>query len=187
MLRTFLCISIVGSFTASAAHAASQGNLGSTSTASFSMTVQAPVIPRQVQVLNISDVTFNNDTRSERDPGRPGATMAFCVVDTNGGSVNLNITNAYSDGNFNWTARTSAGEEIQFQLDLTDMQVSNLWGSATGTTYLATIPNTYVQSTSAACGAGNIKIHPRLYVFSMPQTFPAKTYATIITIVASPN
>ncbi|MFN7572350.1 MAG: hypothetical protein ACK5TK_13005 [Betaproteobacteria bacterium] len=187
MKRKQIALFVAGCFTAGTALAATQGQLGNTSTANFSLTVQAPVIPRQVQVLNVSDISFNNSSRSERDSSRPGATMAFCVVDTNGGSVNLSITNSYADGTFAWTAQTPEGENIQFQIDLTDFAVVNLWGSILGTTYLATVPTTFVSSTAGACGAGNIKIHPRLYISDMPQTFPAKTYSTTMTIVASPN
>jgi hypothetical protein len=166
---------------------ATQGTAGATSTASFGITAQGPAVVRQVQVLNVADITLDNNSRSELTPSSVGATMAFCVVDNYGGGVSLTVTSANpSAGAFKWTLATTEGQTITYNASLTLADLSLVRNNVNpSNTFTGTISSGATVTSTTACGSGNLKFSVALDT-PMPQTLPARTYSDTITMVASP-
>lgn len=169
--------------------AATQGTAGSTSTATVNVNAQGPAIPRQVQVLNVADINFDNNSRSERGVGRPGSTMQFCLVDTYGGDVNLTLStnNPVSTARNSWQLAASGGQLITYSATLTRADMTSLSGGTSNVnpSFAVPVSGAFTVPNTSACGSGNMKIHLDLET-DMPQTIPARNYLDTITMVASP-
>jgi len=177
------------SFAASAPFAATQGSLGSTSSGTFGVAANGPATPRQVQVLNLSDVSFNN--ADHPDAGNQGSeigkSMRFCLVDTYVGQVQLTVNTGNNLlSNTWWQLRTTDGVLINYAVavglpgQVTPIQASR---NANATSFSFTTFAAVADSSS--CGSGNLVAH--VYVQSaMPNTLPARTYTDTITVLATP-
>jgi hypothetical protein len=172
-----------------AAMAANQGQLGSTSTADFGITAQGPVLPRQVQILNVVDMTLTNSTRSEVDATYPGATMYFCAIDTYSGAMSITVTSANgasANPVSRWLLKTTSNDLLDYTARLALASNNNIIGNTqSGNSFTATVTAGYTVSGAGACGSGNLKFHVNLDT-AMPQTFPARNYIDTVTMVASP-
>lgn len=183
-----LALPVLLALATSPVFAAQQGSLGTTSTATYEITANGPVLPRLVQILNVSEV-ITTSTRAERVASSPGATASACVVDTYGGAVSLTVSNALANGNTadGWVLKASTGDTIIFRTEVTDMSNSAIYGGFQGgsNSFVARIPAGSTVSSSGSCGTGTIKLHDFFIGGqTMPETFPARSYTTI-TLVAS--
>lgn len=172
------------------AQAATQGTLGPTSSGSYVVTANGPATPAQVQVLNVSDVTLTNSSRVSWDPSRPGVSMQFCLVQTQGGAVNLSVSSASGSDSQGWLLKTANNESVTYVADLYSVSPETRLGGSVGgsSNYLVNVAAGVAVTSSATCGAGNLRSDIRLVnQAGMPQTFPARTYTDTITIVASPQ
>ncbi|MFN7571975.1 MAG: hypothetical protein ACK5TK_11070 [Betaproteobacteria bacterium] len=180
----------LASISALPAIAATQGSLGTTSTATFGVTANGPATPRLVQVLDVEDATFNNSTQSERSPSTPGVTMTFCVVDTYAGAVTLQVSNDGTNGidSNGFLLKATSGTTVTIYPEVTNVSVSSLWGAFSGAnSFTATIPAGQTVSAAAACGVGNVKIHVSLPASqTLPETIGGTSFTTTITMVATP-
>jgi hypothetical protein len=191
MKTRLVCVLAVCTAASFSAQAATQGTLGPTSTGSYLLTATGPAIPRQVQVLNVSDVSLTNGTRADTDPSTPGVTMRFCLIDTYSGTVQLQLSS--SNGIFNpngWRLQSSGGDLLSYGVSVTSAADGSLLGSlpALSSSFTATVPPAVVVANSGACGVGNVKVNTVLISPStMPETLPARVYTDTITIVATPQ
>jgi len=173
------------------AHAATQGLPSTTSSqATFGITGNGPATPRQVQVLNVTDVSFSNSTRAETNATDPGATMSFCVIDTCGGQVRLSVStsnNANGSSTHPWRIVTTDNQFQLYKFVVTKAVVSSVIGLASpgSSTLTATVPVDSVVTSSASCGSGNVKAHIELGS-PMPESLPARAYTDTITVIATP-
>lgn len=178
-------------FAAGGAQAATQGTASTTSsTASFTLSGTGPTPPRLVQVLNVSDTSFTNASRAETNGSAVGVTMAFCVVDTYSGSVQMTVssTNPAFSGN-QWALKTADDERIGYftrvtRADLTNIQDNQNFPGQNTMTF--GVPSAAVVASTSSCGSGNLKVHFTL-ASSMPETLPARTYSDTITLVVTPQ
>lgn len=173
--------------------AATQGSASTTSSSgSFIVSMQGPASPRLVQVLGISDVTMTNSSRSDLDANRPGFTMAFCVVDTYGGAVQLSASTSnggYNQGDgYGWRALHTSGAYTIYRVKFSDAASTGVFGeSHIDPTFTISLAAGNVATSSGACGGGNMKIHGTVYSGAMPETLPARTYTDIITLTVTPQ
>lgn len=179
-------------------HAATQGDLSTISSqASFTATAQGPALARQVQILNVSDVTITNSTHPENNAGVVGVSMPFCIVDTYVGAVNLTMTTSNPLGGFNkWVLKSGDGSGVTYVLDLTYADLTGSFtpgGSLTSSSVTNLVPAGKAVASSGACGSGNFKVHFKVYDSGgfnpapLPETLPAKTYTDTITMVVTPQ
>lgn len=186
-----LCALALCSATTVPALAATQGTLGPTSTGSYVITATRPATPRQVQVLNISDVSLTNITRADTDPSTPGVTMRFCLIDTYSGTVQLQLSS--TNGVFNpngWRLQSTGGDLLSYGVSVTSASDGAVLGTLPplSPSFGFSVPPTVVVANSGACGAGNVKVNTVLISPStMPETIPARVYTDTITIVATPQ
>jgi hypothetical protein len=146
---------VVASVGALSAQAATQGNPSTTSSqADFIVTAAGPATPRVVQVLNVSDVTITNTTRTQVEATKPGITMAFCLVDTYGGTVRLNVASTNGVGEFRLLS--SGGVRLKYLVRITDPSNSTNFGGEVTSATSFSVPVTAVGTVSNAsnCGAG---------------------------------
>ncbi len=188
-IRLFV-VAVLSASASLSTHAAQQGTLGATSTGSFTLTADGPAAPRLVQVLNLSDLTFNNSTRADSFAGAPGATMRFCLVDTYGGAVQLQLSNSNGFSNPNgWKLLSSGGDQVAYTVSVTNANDGSLLGGLppASTSFFANAPSGVAVTNSTACGVGNIKFNAVLENPTLlPETVPARSYTDTITIVATP-
>lgn len=163
-----------------AAQAATQGQLGTTSTGSFSPTFTAAPAVRYVQITNLADATINKASGSpEARPGKIGVTDAFCVVDTAGSGVTLTVTSAQG-----WVLREPGGQTLPYGFLVTNPSLSVSFDPPTsGASYVLVIPAANVVTAAQNCGGGTLKKH--FWVDSLPAT--GLTYTDTVTLTVSPN
>jgi hypothetical protein len=170
--------------------AATDGVLNSaSSTATFNITANGPVTGRAVQVLGASDLTISNSTPSTISPSNPGAATSFCVVDTHGGATNLTVSTGNPLSGNNWALRDGGGNVRNYELRITDLANTTTYitgGSDGSLSASGTLTAGVPAFTSASCGTGNLRAHVYLPQGAMPDTYPGRAYADIITMVASP-
>lgn len=178
-------LALAGAALSGAALAATQGSPSTTSsTGNFAVTATSPATPRQVQVLNISDIAVNNSTRADDDPSRPGATMAFCLVDSYGGTVALAATTANTPSG-SWQLRSADASAVGYEIVFRPMDNSSVYGT-TGAASTLAISNPARVSSTALCGGGTIKAQVHLFG-NIPDSFPIKTYSDTVTLVLTPQ
>lgn len=172
------------------AFAATDGVLDATSsTANFNVTANGPVTARAVQVLGASDLTISNSTPSVITPSVPGATTNFCVVDTHGGATNLTVSTGNALVGSNWVLKDGGGNTRNYEVKITNLANSNTYitaGNDGASSAAATLASGVPVLNSASCGTGNLKAHVYLPQGAMPDTYPGRAYADIVTLVVGP-
>lgn len=192
---------LVGLFcaiSAASARSATQGTASTTSsTASFSATAQGPAPARQVQILNVSDVTITNSTRPDTSASNVGVSMPFCIVDTYQGAVLLTMTTSRALGPSNrWQMQSADNSTVPYTLGLTYADLSGSFtagGTLTNVAVSNSIPAAKAVASTGACGSGNFKVHFTIYGASggspapLPESLPAKSYTDTITMTVAPQ
>jgi hypothetical protein len=174
------------------ATAATQGTASTTSSqGSFVVTMNGPVTPRTVQVLNVADITLNNASRAEIDAALPGSTMTFCVVDTYSGATQLIVQSANGANSFGWNAVSNDGAQTQSYYDLSITSAANTGSilgknAAPSPSFGVPLAAGLAVGSTSACSSGNIKAHVVLRA-AMPDSLPAKTYIDTITLIVTPQ
>jgi len=176
----WLVLTVLAAAFCPVAQAATQGQLGSTSTGSFSPSFAAAPPVRYVQITNLADATINQNSGSpEARPGKIGVTDAFCIVDTAGSGVTMTVTSAQG-----WVLREPGGQTLPYGFLVTNPSLSESFNPpTTGASYVLVIPAANVVTATQFCGSGTLKKH--FWVDSLPAT--GFTYTDTVTLTVSPN
>jgi hypothetical protein len=177
------------SFLASAPFAATQGTLGSTSSGTFGVAANRPATPRQVQVLNLSDVSFTNSDHPDADNqgSEIGESMRFCLVDTYAGQVRLTVSTGNNLLSYTWwQLGTTDGVLVNYAVTVgLPGQATPIAASRNANATSSSLTTFAAVADRSSCGSGNLVAH--VYVQSaMPNTLPARTYTDTITVLATP-
>jgi hypothetical protein len=171
------------------ATAATQGTASTTSSqGSFVVTMNGPVTPRTVQVLNVADITLNNASRAEIDAALPGSTMTFCVVDTYSGATGLTVQAANGASSAGYVAVSGDGAQSNYDLSITSATNTGSVLGKNGATpvFGVNLAAGFAVANASACSSGNIKAHVVLRA-PMPDSLPAKSYTDTITLTLTPQ
>ncbi|MFN7570160.1 MAG: hypothetical protein ACK5TK_01705 [Betaproteobacteria bacterium] len=183
-------------FASGVAGAASNGTLGSSSTGSLNVTANAPPPPRLVQVLNLDDLTLNNSSPVPHGGyGSKGTSDNFCVVETTGGAVSLQVaisTGPAESGLWRLNATDSSGATVPMNLVLTrpDLTTTGLSGALNpqnnGTNaFTATLGAGVARGSSSECGTLGDNMRVSLGINELAAN--GRTYSAIVTFVVTPN
>ncbi len=152
-----------GGLMLTSAFAATQGTLGATSQGSFTNTFNGTTAP-QVQILGLSDSIVTPATGEI--PQREGAANPqslygsadyFCVVNTGGGAVTLNVTaDQYGAGQMP-AATAAGGSVLTYVLSMHIVGNHTVGRSFTSADPGWTIPAGAAATSAAACGSGNVR------------------------------
>jgi hypothetical protein len=143
----------------------------------------------EVQILQISDSSIAHTSTQITDAGGftgLGATDQFCVVNTAGGGVTVQVLSAggaAGDG-MSFFARGGGGATIRYRLSL--FYNDNTYGllvSQTGQNVF-TLPAVRTAVSTTACGLGNIK---KVSVLADPLTPGTGSFSDTITFVVGPQ
>jgi hypothetical protein len=171
------------------ANAATQGTASTTSSqGSFVVTMNGPVTPRAVQVLNIADITLNNASRSEIDAALPGSTMTFCVVDSYSGATQIIVQAANGGSSSGYVAVSGDGAQSFYDLSITSAANTGtvLGKNDAGTSFAVALAAGFAVVNASACSSGNLKAHVVLRA-AMPNSLPAKSYTDTLTLTLTPQ
>jgi hypothetical protein len=178
------------------AAAASSGTLGSTSTGSVTVTASAPPPPRLVQILNVDDLILNNSSPASSIAiyGTKSASDNFCIVETTGGSVAVQVstnTGVAVDGLWRANAIDVSGATIRLDFRLTrdDNATTGVLGSnnpQNGSASFTTVLSAGVARASAAeCTTlgDNMKMHAGIDELAAN----GRSYSATLTFVVTPQ
>jgi hypothetical protein len=176
--------------------AATNGTLGSTTTGSVTVTVSSPPPPRLVQILNLDDLTLNNNSPASSISmyGTKTASDDFCVVETTGGSVTVQVSTNTGIGigglwRANATDVSGATIPLDFRLTRADNSTAGVLGANNpqndSASYTTTLSAGVARTSAAECTAlgDNMKMHAGTDTLAAD----GRTYSAVITFVVTPQ